>query len=161
MVKSSPQLSGLTYWVSYSSHVIGQILIADDSSLTGSTYIFRHKQLQASHIKHLSSHTDEVIRRARNRFTKGSADSTPANSPRLEPHPFAGSPYNPGMFSPGAMGRVHLVNHSGAEIRDALHVARNDHMSGIDALVSGMYLDSYFDLDLKDFSRTGRSKVKI
>lgn len=110
------------------------------SFLLGSAYIFRHKQMQHEHRKHLSARTDKVISRAKRQWAsdpdhghfQGLSASTISSA-------LSESPTSPGasiLLSPGGTSRRHVVNHSDNEIRDALHVARHDHMSDADCFVS-------------------------
>lgn len=127
------------------------------SFLLGSAYIFRHKQLREEHRKHLSSRTDAVLSKARNKFSNASlGDSPPASSPitatgsSKDPSGspattyFANSPSvgnasthapDGSLLSPSGRIRRHVVDHSANEIRDALHVGRREHMSEIDCTV--------------------------
>lgn len=132
------------------------------SFLLGSSYIFRHKQLRSSYNSHRSSRTAQVIDRARHQHTSGSAPSSAASSPRssykpsLHSHspirergePLVSPPLSKSQIlqmrdgqyaphSPGAAGgRRHVVSHEWSSIRDAMHVAKNEHLSDVDALVS-------------------------
>ncbi|GFZ51509.1 hypothetical protein JCM24511_09276 [Saitozyma sp. JCM 24511] len=186
----------------------GQIMSAIIRSfLLGSSYIFRHKQLEEQHHRHLSTRTDRVLSRARAQHQSFSRPSSLASSltssPRspmtlralsfspgrhagvggLFPHEktipeeaivegegkgtvgdTAGTGPGPGLglglgLSPlslsdsmtlepeqversfmsgvsGASGwdklRRHVVKHDWATIRDALYVARHEHMSAVD-----------------------------
>lgn len=69
-------------------------------------------------MQHLSKRTDSVVTRARSRF----------NQPQKSP---VGSPTTSTINKQGR----HVIDHSDNEIRDALHVARNDHMSEVDQLL--------------------------
>ena len=118
------------------------------SFLLGSSYIFRHKQFRESHEAHLSSRTKVVLDKARREHH--SPSNSPTSSPRtthsklnLTSPPV--SPYS-GMREPNPWdspastgtgnGRRHVVNHSWAAIRDAMHVAKHEHLSEVDCLVS-------------------------
>jgi hypothetical protein len=46
---------------------------------------------------------------------------------------------NGNISASGASGR-HVVDHASREIRDALHLARHEHMSEMDAIVSTEYI---------------------
>jgi 5'-nucleotidase len=98
----------------------------------GSAYIFRHKQLRNEHKKHMSSHTDEVLSRHRARFERPQ-DESPVASPVVGQ---MSSAWSSGCISTGGTNRRHVVDHASREIRDALHLARREHMSEMDALVS-------------------------
>lgn len=101
--------------------------------LPGSSYIFRHKQLLDAHAHHRSSRTDQAISRAR---TQSSRPSSLASSPRILRSPLKdrGSPMS--ETSGFWMGRRHVVEHDWGSIRDALHVAKNEHVSSVDICVS-------------------------
>lgn len=99
--------------------------------LIGSSYIFRHKQLVDAHQHHLSSRTERVISRARVQH-QSSQPSSIASSPRVPLSPLTE------MNSPMSdmNGKRHVVQHDWASIRDALHVAKNEHVSSVDVCVS-------------------------
>ncbi len=116
--------------------------VSDTRATTGSSYIFRHKQLREEHTKHLSSRTDQTLKRARDRYTRDTL--SPTNSPTLE-RTLRGlgsfstaesscSPTQEGIL--GSSHGRHVIKHSEHEIRDALRTARMEHMSEIDTLVS-------------------------
>lgn len=131
------------------------MLIDDDSGqimssilrsfLLGSTYIFRHKQLREEHRKHLSSRTDAVLVKARNKYANAALEDSPASSPvapgspatYFSQHTACGSSHGPdgSLISPSGRIRRHVVDHSASEIRDALHIGRREHMSEIDCTV--------------------------
>ncbi|OCF34141.1 hypothetical protein I316_04090 [Kwoniella heveanensis BCC8398] len=107
------------------------------SFLLGSSYIFRHKQLEAAADHHLSTRTDTVLSRARSQH-----QYSPASSLSSSPTSAKGylSPPN-GVLSPvsersasSAWGvlRRHVVAHDWSSIRDAMHVAKHEHMSSVD-----------------------------
>ncbi|WWC73295.1 uncharacterized protein I206_107262 [Kwoniella pini CBS 10737] len=116
------------------------------SFLLGSSYIFRHKQLESAAAAHLSSRTDKVLSRARNQHQHSptsSVSSSPQStksflSPQNSHH---AAMQNSGILSPvserstgsawGVLKR-HVVQHDWSTIRDALHVAKNEHMSSVD-----------------------------
>ncbi|WWC91447.1 uncharacterized protein L201_006393 [Kwoniella dendrophila CBS 6074] len=119
------------------------------SFLLGSSYIFRHKQLETAAAKHLSSRTDKVLSRARSRsHHQYSPSSSLSSSPQSMKSQFL-SPSNShilsnsGILSPvsevsttsssgwGIL-KKHVVQHDWNTIRDALHVAKNEHMSSVD-----------------------------
>ncbi|WWC64228.1 uncharacterized protein I303_106837 [Kwoniella dejecticola CBS 10117] len=116
------------------------------SFLLGSSYIFRHKQFESAAAAHLSSRTDKVLSRARIQHQHSPASSLSSSpqstksflSPQLQNSQHL---HNSGILSPvseqstgSAWGvlRRHVVQHDWNTIRDALHVAKNEHMSSVD-----------------------------
>ncbi|KAJ9115326.1 hypothetical protein QFC24_007035 [Naganishia onofrii] len=125
------------------------------SFLLGSAYIFRHKQIRHEHRKHLSARTDKVISRARRQWSYDAAANHlydqahgPGHAPNgglhspttsvstLDDSHMSSSPVASSLISPGGTPRRHVVAHSNNDIRDALHVARHDHMSDADCFFS-------------------------
>lgn len=121
---------------------------------SGSAYIFRHKQIRHEHRKHLSARTDKVISRARRQWSYDAAANHlydqahgPGHAPNgglhspttsvstLDDSHMSSSPVASSLISPGGTPRRHVVAHSNNDIRDALHVARHDHMSDADCFV--------------------------
>jgi len=113
----------------------------------GSLYIFRHEQLRDAHQTHLSKKTDKLISRARTRNQSGdsqSPNSSAASSPKAKKLAF--SPAHEKDQSDGvAVGdltlnspetRTRIVSHNWKTIRNAMYVARNEHMSSVDDYVS-------------------------
>ncbi|WWC97747.1 hypothetical protein V866_004633 [Kwoniella sp. B9012] len=114
------------------------------SFLLGSSYIFRHKQLESAAAAHLSSRTDKVLSRARAQH-QHSPSSSLSSSPQsnkgfLSPNSNLANSHH-GVLSPvsersasSAWGvlRRHVVQHDWGTIRDALHVAKHEHMSSVD-----------------------------
>lgn len=96
--------------------------------------------MQDHHQKHLSSRTDQVISRAHKQWShEPDHQSAFLNNPGSASHNSLhvdSSPSTSMILSPGGTPRRHVVNHSQNEIRDALHVARHDHMSSADCFVS-------------------------
>lgn len=141
-------------------------VISRDSSLTlqkGSSYIFRHKQLEEAAHSHLSRRTSQVLLRARAEHTSQSQSSPSASlssSPKrnllaaqfkssqdrmTSPNHLTSASLPSNALSPNseisessAWGRLrrHVVQHDWGTIRNALHVAKHEHMSGLDVLVS-------------------------
>ncbi|KAE8543376.1 hypothetical protein D1P53_000082 [Cryptococcus gattii VGV] len=131
------------------------------SFLLGSSYIFRHKQLEEAAHSHLSRRTSQVLSRARAELTSQSQSSPSASlssSPtkNLLAAQFKLSPdrmTSPNHFTPASLpsdalspssaisesspwGRLrrHVVQHDWGTIRNALHVAKHEHMSGLDVV---------------------------
>jgi hypothetical protein len=113
----------------------------------GSLYIFRHEQLRDAHQTHLSKKTDKLISRARTRNQSGdsqSPNSSAASSPKARKLAF--SPAHEKDQADGmAVGdltlnapetRTRIVSHNWKTIRNAMYVARNEHMSSVDDYVS-------------------------
>lgn len=96
-----------------------------------------------AHTNHLSTRTDQVISRARAQH-QSSQPSSLANSPRVPFSPLT----NKDTASPvpeksgSGTGKRHVVQHDWANIRDALHIAKNEHVSGVDVFVSQPVLTS-------------------
>lgn len=134
--RSCPVLCEVSCWVSGHS----QLQHSPLNQCSGSAYIFRHKQMQDHHQKHLSSRTDQVISRAHKQWShEPDHQSAFLNNPGSASHNSLvvdSSPSTSMILSPGGTPRRHVVNHSQNEIRDALHVARHDHMSSADCFVS-------------------------
>ncbi|WVW79106.1 hypothetical protein I302_101071 [Kwoniella bestiolae CBS 10118] len=112
------------------------------SFLLGSSYIFRHKQLESAAAAHLSSRTDKVLSKARAQH-QHSPSSSLSSSPQSNKGFLSPNPTNShnNVLSPvsersenSAWGvlRRHVVQHDWGTIRDALHVAKHEHMSGVD-----------------------------
>lgn len=80
----------------------------------------------------MSSHTDDVLNRHRARFERPQVES-PTGSPVVGQMTSA---WSSGCISNGGTNRRHVVDHASRDIRDALHLARREHMSEMDALVS-------------------------
>jgi hypothetical protein len=132
------------------------------SFLLGSAYIFRHKQMQHEHRKHLSARTDKVISRAKKQWASDSDHGHfQALSASTTSSALSESPTSPGganmPLSPGGTSRRHVVNHSDSEIRDALHVARHDHMSDADCFVSAPHESAAVITDFALLLRTARA----
>lgn len=124
------------------------------SDQTGSLYIFRHQQLRDAHQTHLSKRTDQVLSKARAR-SQSSNPSSPfssvASSPKSSKLLF--SPRHEKDESSASMGvsdasgsvaspsarRTHVVSHNWKTIRNAMHVAKHEHMSSVDDFVSLAY----------------------
>ncbi|OWZ73671.1 hypothetical protein AYX14_00816 [Cryptococcus neoformans] len=131
------------------------------SFLLGSSYIFRHKQLEEAAHSHLSRRTSQVLSRARAEHTSQSQSSPSASlssSPKrnllaaqfkspqdrmTSPNHLTSASLPPNALSPNseisessAWGRLrrHVVQHDWGTIRNALHVAKHEHMSGLDVL---------------------------
>ncbi|ODN74799.1 hypothetical protein L202_07114 [Cryptococcus amylolentus CBS 6039] len=126
------------------------------SFLLGSAYIFRHKQLEEAAHSHLSRRTSQVLLRARAQHqTQTSPSVSVSSSPKREIlAPVPSSPNGDGGYltagslkahatSPGSdvssssgwgLLKRHVVDHDWGTIRNALHVARHEHMSGIDSV---------------------------
>jgi 5'-nucleotidase len=126
---------------------------ADMPHQSGSAYIFRHKQIRHEHRKHLSARTDKVISRARRQWSYDAAadhmhdhhghmpnglHSPTTSVSTLDDSHMSSSPVASSILSPGGTPRRHVVAHSNNDIRDALHVARHDHMSDADCFVRGL-----------------------
>lgn len=132
------------------------------SFLLGSAYIFRHKQMQNEHRKHLSARTDKVISRAKRQWSSDfdhfhpGLSQSPTFASALSDSQLPSSPDGSMLLSPGGTSRRHVVNHSDKEIRDALHVARHDHMSDADCIVSVSLGWLSLGVDHSSSSRTGR-----
>ncbi|WVQ75350.1 hypothetical protein IAR50_004969 [Cryptococcus sp. DSM 104548] len=133
------------------------------SFLLGSAYIFRHKQLEEAAHSHLSRRTSQVLSRARAQHQSHSSPSVSvSSSPKREflsppslhsqtrssPNGDTGGYLTAGSLnaqalSPGSdissssgwgLLKRHVVDHDWGTIRNALHVARHEHMSGIDSV---------------------------
>jgi hypothetical protein len=113
------------------------------ADLVGSLYIFRHEQLRDIHQTYLSKKTDKVISQARSRNQSGSPQSSAASSPKSRKLAF--SPVHEkeqsealeiGDLSLNGTGRTRIVSHNWKTIRNAMHVAKNEHMSSVDDYVS-------------------------
>ncbi|KAK4685256.1 hypothetical protein P7C73_g4898, partial [Tremellales sp. Uapishka_1] len=89
------------------------------SFLLGSSYIFRHKQLMDKHETHLSTRTGGILERAMSRTSQTGGEG-------LEKVPTGNSTWS--------TLRHHVVSHDWKTIRDALHVAKNEHVSSVDCL---------------------------
>ncbi|WVQ81605.1 hypothetical protein IAT38_003729 [Cryptococcus sp. DSM 104549] len=116
------------------------------SFLLGSSYIFRHKQLEEAAHSHLSRRTSRVLLKAR---AAHSPSTSLASSPQknllsptatgtgnsLSPNPVVQSPTSEKSASQawGTL-RKHVVQHDWGTIRDALHVAKHEHMSSLDVV---------------------------
>jgi hypothetical protein len=125
--------------------------------LLGSAYIFRHKQLAEARQQYLSAKTVRVLSRARTEHTSSPLSSV-ASSPTRALHDIASSP--PGsprahthqivsagsattvdysFTSPSSANsswstlRRHVVAHDWVSIRDAMHIAKHEHMSDVDS----------------------------
>ncbi|KGB76109.2 hypothetical protein CNBG_1947 [Cryptococcus deuterogattii R265] len=131
------------------------------SFLLGSSYIFRHKQLEEAAHSHLSRRTSQVLSRARAELTSQSQSSPSASlsssptknllaaqfkssqdrmtSPNhLTPASLPSDGLSPSSTisesSPWGRLRRHVVQHDWGTIRNALHVAKHEHMSGLDVV---------------------------
>jgi 5'-nucleotidase len=134
------------------SFLLGKRSVSPQHSLLtlpaiGSAYIFRHKQMQNHHRKHLSTRTDEVISRAHKQWShepdhQSGLSISPTSASSHNGLHVDSSPSASMLLSPGGTSRRHVVNHSQNEIRDALHVARHDHMSSADCFVCPTRLTS-------------------
>lgn len=129
----------------------------------GSSYIFRHKQLEEAAHSHLSRRTSQVLSRARAELTSQSQSSPSislSSSPTknllaaqfklsqdrmTSPNHFTPASLPSDALSPSSAisesspwGRLrrHVVQHDWGTIRNALHVAKHEHMSGLDVVVS-------------------------
>lgn len=122
------------------------------SFLLGSSYIFRQKQLQDAHNNYLSAKTINVLKRARAQHH--SPNTSLASSPAQAVKQLSSSPESPirdmsnsptstydlssstlsveTSMESWAYARRHVVEHNWVTIREAMHVARNEHMSSID-----------------------------
>ncbi|ORY29141.1 hypothetical protein BCR39DRAFT_532806 [Naematelia encephala] len=107
--------------------------------LLGSAYIFRHKQLRDAHHSHQSKRTQQVIDKARLQSVaspNASLSSSPQSARRLN-FGLHSPPTSPGRedgpMSPGA-GKRHVVQHDWTSIRDAMRIARTEHLSSVDTL---------------------------
>lgn len=127
-------------------HEVGQSMSAIIRSfLLGSTFIFRKKQLANEHDRHLSAKTLKVLQRARaqHRSPVSSVASSPVKATHDDSgdHPMA-SPHTTiseemDMTSSTTMTtwstlRRHVVEHDWVTIREALHIAKHEHMSEVD-----------------------------
>ncbi|WWD20985.1 hypothetical protein CI109_105465 [Kwoniella shandongensis] len=115
------------------------------SFLLGSSYIFRHKQLEDAAQSHLSSRTDQVLSRARAQHQSSPTSSLSSSPQSLKNLSFLhqGQQLREPVLSPvsersasSAWGnlRRHVVTHDWGSIRDALHIAKNEHMSSLDVV---------------------------
>ncbi|KAK8843476.1 hypothetical protein IAR55_007135 [Kwoniella newhampshirensis] len=115
------------------------------SFLLGSSYIFRHKQLEAAAQSHLSSRTDQVLSRARAQHQSSPSSSLSSSPQSFKDHHLLNNLHQgqQGVLSPvsersvnSAWGnlRRHVVTHDWGSIRDALHIAKNEHMSSMDVV---------------------------
>lgn len=122
-------------------HEVGQSMSAIIRSfLLGSTFIFRNKQLANEHDKHLSAKTLKVLQRARAQHR--SPVSSLASSPVKSRHDDYGSPnttisseevdISSTTTATWSTLRRHVVEHDWVTIREALHVAKHEHMSEVD-----------------------------
>ena len=132
------------------SFLLGKLLAGSQgcfsANSTGSSYIFRHEQLRDAHQTHLSKKTDKVISRARSRNQSGdtnSPQSSAASSPKSRKLAFSpvherdeSDALDVGDLSMSGTGRSRIVSHNWKTIRNAMHVARNEHMSSVDDYVS-------------------------
>lgn len=129
----------------------------------GSSFIFRHKQLADAHKEHLSTLTAKLLDKAR-----AEHQSSPSVSPRTSPKSsklglrlptsplsptqekkdFCASPVDGANTaahdgSPSHPARRHVVNHNWANIRAAMRIAKTEHMSEVDELVSQSSTPNY------------------
>jgi len=117
------------------------------SFLLGSAYIYRHKQLVDAHHQYLSAKTVRVLNRAREQHAT-SPLSSKASSPRKSIHELheMSPPSSPrtsflpavrehsfSSTSTWSILRRHVVMHDWVTIRDAMHIAKHEHMSAVDA----------------------------
>lgn len=113
------------------------------SFLLGSAFIFRNKQLADAHEEHLCTKTLKVLQRARAQHR--SPVSSVAGSPMKTRHDFGdmASPVsttesedvemsNSTTLSTWSFLRRHVVEHDWVTIREALHIAKHEHMSEVD-----------------------------
>jgi len=132
--------------------------------MTGSAYIFRHKQLVSAHQRHLSSKTSSVIARAALEH-RHSPEQSPSSSPKsfklslFSPtHENAAittptSPVNDQAGEPNQAHKRHVVKHDWSSIRAALWIAKHEHMSAVDECGGD-------DLRQQRSVRTGHQKPK-
>jgi hypothetical protein len=99
----------------------------------------------------MSAHSDEVLDRHRARFEKSHQDlsQSPEGSPVVGQ---MSSAWSSGCISNGGTNRRHVIDHDARDIRDALHIARREHMSEMDALVSRLrYIKFRFCLSYQGY----------
>jgi 5'-nucleotidase len=135
------------------SFLLGELHLRAGLTKPGSQYIYRHKQLLDHHQAHLSQHTAKVLARENRRTSyTPSPKMSPAASPKSPLKEFrqaVASVMRSPLSSPivekdeGSADGVdapaqkrHVVRHDWSAIRDALHVARHEHLSAIDCFVS-------------------------
>jgi 5'-nucleotidase len=129
------------------SFLLGKLLHPHWTQLSpGSSYIFRHEQLRDAHQTHLSKKTDKVISQARSRHYSShstSPESSVTSSPQSRKLAFSPShekgeseALDVGDLSLNGTPRTRIVNHNWKTIRNAMHVAKNEHMSSVDGYVS-------------------------
>ncbi|WVR09253.1 hypothetical protein IAU60_006318 [Kwoniella sp. DSM 27419] len=139
------------------------------SFLLGSSYIFRHKQLEAAANQHLSKRTDRVLSRARQQH-----QHSPSSSLSSSPQSVKGSFLSPGGQKGGyipspvseksntlawSLVRRHVVQHDWTSIRDAMHVAKHEHMSSVDE-VAGEAMREHKDNMPGDWPQPGSRATK-